>query len=549
MYTIDAKTTIGGLTGIRLEALPDPSLPRGGPGRDIYGNCFLTAFDVEAAPTNAPDHFEKIDFQEIVADNGKINDKKFRQLWTVDASREDQRLPRQIVFVTAEPFGSGETLLRIRMRQESQFGGQGIGRFRLSLTSAADPTTIVTISHKLRPVLEAGESARTEAQKKELADFYRTIATSLKSARRRLTDARKELDDLGIASTLVMGERASFDRPSANMRIRGAFMSKGDLVYANTPAALPPLPENALPNRLGLARWLVSKDNPLTARVAVNRFWEQFFGRGIVETSEDFGTQGARPTHPELLDWLAVEFMERGWSMKAMHRLIVTSSTYQQSSRISPKLMERDPFNVLLARGPRFRMEAEMIRDVALATSGLLSAKIGGPSVFPPQPEGTWDLPYNDDKWVVSKGEDRHRRGLYTFIRRTAPYPSLLNFDATSREVCTVRRVRTNTPLQALTALNDPAFFEAAQALARRIVAEEQQPRARTEMAFRLCVARRPEPGELDRMLSWEERERSFFEEHRDDAKKLTGDGDLELAAWTMLSNVLLNLDETVTKE
>ena len=185
----------------------------------------------------------------------------------------------------------------------------------------------------------------------------------------------------------------------------------------------------------------------------------------------------------------------------------------------------------------------------ALAASGLLSAKLGGPRVFPPQPEGTWDLPYNDDKWVVSKGEDRHRRGLYTFIRRTAPYPSLLNFDATSREVCTVRRVRTNTPLQALTALNDPAFFEAAQALARRIVAEEQQPRARTEMAFRLCVARRPEPGELDRMLSWEERERSFFEEHRDDAKKLTGDGDPELAAWTMLSNVLLNLDETVTKE
>ena len=347
-----------------------------------------------------------------------------------------------------------------------------------------------------------------------------------------------------------MGERASFNRPAANVRIRGAFLSKADLVYANTPAVLPPLPESEMPNRLGLARWLVSKDNPLTARATVNRFWEQFFGRGIVETSEDFGTQGARPTHPELLDWLAVEFMERGWSMKAMHRLIVTSATYRQSSKITPELLERDPDNTLLARGPRFRMEAEMIRDVALAAGGLLSAKIGGPSVFPSQPEGTWDLPYNDDKWVESKGEDRHRRGLYTFIRRTAPYPTLLNFDATSREVCTVRRVRTNTPLQALSALNDPAFFEAAQALARRVVADGgQQPRGRAELAFRLCVARLPKPGELDRMLSWEERERLFFDEHREDAKKLTGVDDPELAAWTMFSNVLLNLDETLTKE
>lgn len=550
MYTIQAKITMGGITAVRLEALPDAALPRGGPGRDVYGNFFLTAFEVEAAPANAPDRFEKIPFQEIVADNGKINDKKFKQLWTVDASREDKRLPRQIVFVAAEPFGSGETLLRIRMRQESEFGGQGIGHFRLSLTTAEDPTTIVTVSHKLRPVLEAAENARTEAQTKELAEYYRTIAASLKFARRRLTALRKELDDLGIASTLVMGERASFDRPSANLRIRGAFLTKGDLVYANTPAALHPLPENALPNRLGLARWLVDRENPLTARVAVNRFWEQFFGRGIVETSEDFGTQGARPTHPELLDWLAVEFMDRGWSMKTLHRLIVTSATYQQSSRISPELRDRDPFNILLARGPRFRMEAEMIRDVALASSGLLSAKIGGPSVFPVQPEGTWDLPYNDDKWVVSKGEDRHRRGLYTFIRRTAPYPSLLNFDAVSREVCTVRRVRTNTPLQALTGLNDPAFFEAALALARRVVAEAgPQPRARAELAFRLCVARRPQPGELDRMLSWQEQERRFFDAHREDAEKMTGASDPELAAWTMFSNVLLNLDETVTKE
>jgi len=549
-YIIEAKTGIAGITGIRLEALPDASLPRGGPGRDAYGNFFLTAFEVEAAPAAAQGRFEKIAFQEIVADNGKIKDKKITQLWTVDASREDQRLPRQIVFVTNQPFGSGDTMLRVRIRQESEFSGQGVGRFRLSVTSTPDPAAIVTVSHKLRSVLSVAGSARTEEQKKELAEYFRSTTPSLKNERARLKDARKELEDLGIASTLVMRDRPTFERLSTNLRIRGGFLNKGDLVYANVPAVLPPLAESMLPNRLGLARWLVSKENPLTARVTVNRFWEQFFGRGIVDTLEDFGTQGSRPTHPELLDWLAMEFMERGWSMKALQRLIVTSATYRQSSKVTPDIEERDPYNRLLARGARFRLEAEMVRDVTLAASGLLSAKMGGPSVFPPQPEGIWDIPYNDEKWEVSQGEDRYRRGLYTFIRRTAPYPSMLNFDATSREICTVRRVRTNTPLQALSALNDPAFFEAAQALAKRVVAGGgPEARKRAELLFRTCMARKPKPEELDRILSWEHQERTYFEEHRNDAARMTGAADPELAAWTMLSNVLLNLDETMTRE
>jgi hypothetical protein len=321
-------------------------------------------------------------------------------------------------------------------------------------------------------------------------------------------------------------------------------------VYAGVPAALHPLPESALPNRLGLARWLVSAENPLTARVVMNRSWEQFFGRGIVETSEDFGSQGARPTHPELLDWLATEFVEKKWSMKAMHRLIATSSAYRQSSRVTPALLERDPNNRLVARGPRFRIEAEMVRDVTLAASGLLSRKVGGPSVFPPQPEGIWDLPYNDDKWIDSKGEDRYRRGLYTFVRRTAPYPSLLAFDATSREACTVRRVRTNTPLQALTSLNDPAFFEAARALARRVLAEGgPAPDRRAELAFRLCVARKPTAREVDRILRWQDEQQRFFTGDQDAARKIAGTADANLAAWTMVANVLLNLDETLTKD
>ena len=249
-------------------------------------------------------------------------------------------------------------------------------------------------------------------------------------------------------------------------------MDKGEQVYAGVPEILHPLGDDQMPNRLGLARWLVDARNPLTARVAVNRAWEQLFGRGIVETSEDFGTQGTPPSHPELLDWLATELVGSGWRTKALHKLIVTSATYRQSSAAPPALVERDPYNRLLARGSRVRMEAEMVRDATLAASGLLSRKIGGPSVFPPQPDGIWDIPYSSEKWIPSEGEDRYRRGLYVFIRRSATYPSLITFDATSREHTTVRRVRTNTPLQALTTLNDEAFFEAARALAARVLRE-----------------------------------------------------------------------------
>jgi hypothetical protein len=275
-----------------------------------------------------------------------------------------------------------------------------------------------------------------------------------------------------------------------------------------------------------------------------------------VETSEDFGSQGERPTHPDLLDWLATEFMRQDWDMKKIIRLVVTSATYQQSSRVTPELLEKDPYNKLLARGPRFRVEAEMVRDIALADSGLLSPKIGGPSVFPYQPEGVWDLVYNDDKWVMSEGEDRYRRGIYTFVRRSAPYPSLTTFDAPSREFCTVRRVRTNTPLQALTTLNDPVFFEAAQALARKITSDAgSDPSAGVVYAFRRCLTRRPKPDEVTRILAFYNLQLERFRTDSKAASEVTKPFDgspanvPELAAWTMVSNVLLNLDETITKE
>lgn len=551
-YIVEAKLPAGGITAIRIEALPHETLPKGGPGRDPYGNFFIHAVEAEIAGNPAP-----LELEEVVTDDGKINDKKFKHLWSVDASRDETRLPRQLLLIVAAPFGSRGQVLRLHLKQTSEFGGQGIGCFRLSVTTSPEPKTIASISAKLRPLLDVPANTRTMKQREKLAEFYRSVTPSLEAARDRLKALREELDGLGIVTTLVMGEEQSFDRPSAVMRIRGTFTNPGEKVYAGVPAALPPLPESAMPNRLGLARWLVSPENPLTARVAVNRVWESYFGRGIVETSEDFGTQGQPPTHPELLDWLAVEFMENGWSLKKLHRLIVTSSTYRQSSAVSTELLERDPYNKLLARGPRFRVEAEMVRDIALAASGLLSEKIGGPSVFPYQPSGIWNMPFNDDQWEESRGRDKYRRGIYTFWRRTAPYPAFLTFDATSREVCTVRRVRTNTPLQALTALNDPAFFEAAQALAGRIVREGgSAARSRAAYGFRLCVVRKPKPEELERVVAAFEKELDYFNSHPVEVAQLVCGKDAgatvskrELAAWTVVSNALLNLDETFTKE
>lgn len=539
---------------LRIEAIPHASLPRGGPGRDVYGNFFLTQVEAEVV---RGERVEKVFFEDGLADDGRIDDRKFKQLWTVDASRDETRVPRQIVLFAEEPFGSSGDMLRVRIRQTSNFSGQGIGHFRLSVTPSREPALIVSIPAKSRPLLDVAEQSRTAQQKRTLADAYAAYTPSLAALRSRLRGARRELDNLGIVSTLIMAEQPAFERPSAPIRVRGSFLSPGETVYAEVPSVLGPLPASEMPNRLGLARWLVSPENQLTARVTMNRIWEQYFGRGVVETSEDFGTQGQAPSHPELLDWLATEFMSRKWSLKAMHRLIVTSATYRQSSAATPGLLERDPHNRLLARGPRFRMEAEMIRDVTLAASGLLSRKVGGPSVFPYQPEGIWDLPYNDETWVESKGDDRYRRGLYTFVRRTAPYPSMLTFDAPSREFCTVRRVRTNTPLQALTTLNDPAFFAAAQGMAGRILRESPpDARSRAEHGFRLCVARKPAAAEVDRLLTWLGNEQRHFESRPADAARLARNRpagiactDSELAAWTMLSNVLLNLDETVTKE
>ncbi|MEX1223823.1 MAG: DUF1553 domain-containing protein, partial [Pirellulales bacterium] len=344
---------------------------------------------------------------------------------------------------------------------------------------------------------------------------------------------------------------------------RGEYDKRKEEVPRAVPGFLPPLPEGEPVNRLGLARWLLTPEQPLFARVTVNRFWQQYFGTGIVETSEDFGSQGAFPSHPALLDWLAVHFRESGWDAKAMQKLIVTSATYRQASNITPQSYERDPENRLLARGPRYRLDAETIRDTMLAAGGLLVERIGGPSVKPYQPSGVWEaVGYSGSNTVRFKrdtGDGLYRRSLYTFWKRTAPPPSMRVFDAPSRETCSVRRSRTNSPTAALNLMNDEQYVEAARHLAARVVAEGGDDlESRLRFAFRLCTARTPSEQELKIMAEAYRRQLERFESNPEAADKLLVVGESpraevmekpQHAAWTMVANMLLNLDETISKQ
>ncbi|GAB3175844.1 DUF1553 domain-containing protein [Telluribacter humicola] len=334
---------------------------------------------------------------------------------------------------------------------------------------------------------------------------------------------------------------------------RGNWLVKGPEVQPDVPQSLLAMPKGMPRNRLGLARWMVSRDNPLTARVVVNRFWEQLFGTGIVETVEDFGSQGNEPTHRELLDWLAVYFMEdAGWSTKKLLRQIVLSATYRQSSVADKEKLEVDPFNTWLSRGPRVRLSAEQVRDQALAASGLLSPKMYGPGVMPPQPEGIWLSPYNGDKWKLSEGEDRRRRALYTYWKRTAPYPSMVTFDAPSREFCQSRRIRTNTPLQALVTLNDPVYLEAAQKMAEAMQLRGKTPEQQLKEGYRMLTYQPIEPKSLHVLLKVYQNSLEGYRNNPAEVDSLLKYGEKkspELAALAVSANVLLNLDKVVTKE
>jgi mono/diheme cytochrome c family protein len=414
------------------------------------------------------------------------------------------------------------------------------------------------------PVLAAPTAEQVEQNRRidaQVAALKAGLAKAPPDKAKSLRDevARLEKSRPAAPTLPVMVELPSSQRRTTNVLIKGNFLAPGAKVEPGVPKSLHPLPKGAPADRLGLARWLVDPDNPLTARVAVNRYWAALFGTGIVETEEDFGTQGEPPSHAALLDWLARDYVRIKWDTKALLRTIVTSATYRQSSHVTPALLAKDPRNRLLARGPRFRLEAEMVRDQALALAGLLSRKIGGPSVFPPQPDGLWQAAFNGERtWATSAGDDRHRRALYTFWRRTVPYPSMATFDAPSRELCTVKRTRTNTPLQALVTMNDPVYVEAAQALARRVVAEGgSTPEDRARFALRLVLARPAADAQVARLVSLFQTERAHFAADNSAAQALSteplgplpkGADPAEYAAWTTVANVLLNLDAVLTK-
>lgn len=422
----------------------------------------------------------------------------------------------------------------------------------LELPTAAAPGDVIAAAKT--PV-----ESRTAEQTTRLASYFRSITPLLADTRGRIAAVEKGLADLKPMTTVpVMRELGGNDRRVTKLHHRGNWMDLGDEVTPGVPEAFPPLPSGMAADRIALAQWLLDAQNPLTARVAVNRVWEELFGTGIVRTSEEFGSQGEPPSHPELLDWLAVEFRESGWDTKGLLRLIVTSATYRQDAAAPAELHERDPENRLLARGPRFRLPAEGVRDQALAAAGLLGRSMYGEPVRPPQPSlGLAAAFGSSTDWKTSDGEDRYRRGLYTTWRRSNPYPSMATFDAPNREVCTLRRPRTNTPLQALVTLNDPVYVEAAQGLARRIVSAGGSPADKATFGLRSCVTRPATETEVAAVVKLYEDAKAEYAADPDAAKRMATDplGPLpegadvvEYAAWTVIANVLLNLDETLAK-
>jgi hypothetical protein len=469
-----------------------------------------------------------------------------------------QGQPHQLILITdAAVEASLGSKLTLTIEQQSKFTKHTLGRFRVSLTHddrierwAQTPTGVIE-------ALAISKDSRNADQQRLIDEFHRSVAPSLDPTRKQVTALEKSLAELRPMTVPVMRELPEGKRRKTQIQIRGNFMNLGKEVEPGTPAAFPPLPNDRPADRLVLARWLVDESNPLTARVLANRYWEKIFGTGLVSTSEDFGSQGALPSNPELLDWLATELIRLKWDTKAFIKQLVMTAAYRQSASVSPEAYERDPENQWLARGPRFRLTAETIRDQALAASGLLSDKTFGPPVNPPQPSIGLSAAFGGGiDWNTSSGEDKFRRALYTTWRRSNPYPSMATFDAPNREVCTLRRSRSNTPLQALVTLNDPVYMEAAQGLARRMVlAAGEKPEDCAAFGFRLCLARPPKPAELKRLIELFELSRQDLSTRPDDAMKLATDplgplppgvNAIDLAAWTTVANVLLNLDETL---
>lgn len=567
-YNIQFATDLKNITGLRIEALPHESFTFGGLARSDSGNFVLTELIVDVSPAesdkpqrakiaSAEASFEQGGWAVTGAFDGKSNTG-----WAVH-NPSNPRIPRQAVFVFESPIAGGTaTSIRVGMEHQSPHASHNMGRFRISLTTEPNPKLDgkTDTPEGLFDALKVAAEKRNVTQKKVIADAFRSTSPEASAIQKRLDAKRNEITNLEkqYPRSMIMRDRAT---PRETFVLKRGVWNDPDRdqpIQVGTPDWLPPLPGNAPTNRLALAQWLVSDDNPLTARVIVNRYWQHFFGTGLVKTTEDFGTQGERPSHPQLLDWLAVEFMESGWDVKRMLKLIVMSATYQQSSDTSTEARENDRYNTRLARGPRFRMSAHAIRDQALFLSGLLVERLGGPPVKPYQPAGIWsDNSLGKIKYQRDSGEALYRRTVYTFWRRATP-PTML-FDVATRQVCNVRPRRTNTPLHALVLLNDITFVEAARKFGERVVkAGGNEPADRLALGFRMATARHPTESERATMVKIFEDLIAEFKAHPDKAEQLLNVGEsprdesvdaVELAAYSTVMNMLFNLDEVITKE
>jgi hypothetical protein len=547
-YDLTFRTEEKNITAVKLEVLPHDSLPARGPGMAYYegprGDFFMGEFQLTSGGqplkiASATDSYTKNNFGGN-AGAAQATDGDPQTGWST-AGAEGRA--NEAVFVLEKPLTPADGRLSLKMLFGRHYACS-LGRFRISITTAATPKAsgIEAVTQRLLTKPELTPEDRIE------------LRTAFLMQAPELAAARKEIEALDrpptFQTTLIMRERPANNPRATFIHHRGEYTQPKDKVEPAVLSVLNPLPAEAPRDRLAFARWLVDRGNPLTARVIVNRHWAAFFGRGLVKTQEDFGYAGELPTHPELLDWLAVEFMESGWSVKKLQRLIVTSTAYQQSSNVTGRGAEVDPENTLLWRGPRHRLEAEQIRDSALAVTGLLSRKMGGPGVYPPQPAGvTTEGTYGAMQWTPSTGEDRYRRSLYTFVKRTAPFAMSNTFDAPTGEACVARRDVSNTPLQSLTLLNDVMFLEAAQHLAKEVAPQPGTAEEKLRAVIRRIFARPAADEELPPLTTFLAAQEERFQSGRLDPVKTAGAGATAAqAAWTLTIRALLNTDEFVSK-
>jgi hypothetical protein len=537
------------ITAIRLEALPDDRLPAHGPGMTYYegpkGDFFMGEFQVSADGkpvkfSRATESYSKNAMGSNPANAMAAADGDPQTGWSC-AGRTGEA--HEAVFIPEKPIDAAK--LDVKMLFGRHYACS-LGRFRISVTTDPRGGEARELSDEIAQLLLIPDPQLNAAQRDRLRAHFLITAPELATAAKQIRDLRQPPK---WQTTLVLRERPADQPRPTFLHNRGEYTQPKERVEPAVLSVLNPLPAGSKPDRLAFARWLVSPENPLAARVAVNRAWAAFFGRGIVKTTEDFGFQGDPPTHPELLDWLAVEFMKQGWSMKKLHRLIVTSATYQQSARVTPEHLAKDPENKLLARFPRKRIEAEVVRDSVLRAAGLLSLKMGGPPVRPPQAEGISEVAYGSPKWDASSGEDRYRRSLYTFVKRTAPYAFYNTFDGPTGEQCIPRRDVSNTSLQALSLLNDVMIIEAAQALGKVLAATPGDDAAKLREGYRRVLSRDPRADEVPALTQFLAAQRQRFSAGQLDAKAFAGaNADAELAAWTAVARALFNLDEAATK-